>query len=158
MRGRIVKKDGNFAERMGDGRDDGFRIRDQFVIDRFRRSVVQRRRHEVHDYEQRPWREKKRDVTMLIMTHETSVFLVGLFVGICLGRLHACSRSLRLRGYDSRNPWTLESMDPSRDPRLSGSSGPPDHLSSSDLFQSQRTSNDSVKDIPAFPKCLYFTE
>jgi len=31
-------------------------------IRRFRRSVVHRRQHEVHDYEQRPWREKKKEM------------------------------------------------------------------------------------------------
>lgn len=74
MKGRIVKRDGNFAERMSDGRDDGFRIRERFVIDRLvdngcrtvcfagdRRSVVHRRqRRAVRHYEQRPWRGKKK--------------------------------------------------------------------------------------------------
>lgn len=43
-----------FAERMTNGRDDEFRIRDRFVIGRW--SIVDT---EVRDNEQRPWRKKK---------------------------------------------------------------------------------------------------
>jgi len=61
---------------MSDGRDDVsfvFEIGLLSVLDRW--SVVHRR-HEVRDYEQRPWRKKKH-VTMLVagMTHETLAFV-----------------------------------------------------------------------------------
>jgi len=62
MRGKVVKKDGNFADERWPRRCE-FHIQDRFVIDRFcpkvdRWSMVHRR-HEVRDYEQRPWRKKK---------------------------------------------------------------------------------------------------
>lgn len=65
---------------MSDGRDDvsfvfEIGLLSIRVLPGGRRSVVHRR-HEVRDYEQRPWRKKK-DVTMLVagMTRETSAFV-----------------------------------------------------------------------------------
>lgn len=61
MRGRVVKKDGNFADERWPRRRE-FRIRDRFcyrsVLPGGRWSVVHRR-HKVRDYEQRPWRKKR---------------------------------------------------------------------------------------------------
>jgi hypothetical protein len=68
--------------------------------------------------------EKKRDVTMLIMTHETSVFLGGLFARICLGREFARfvrSEITRVRVAEPSDARVCGSQPGSQTPRVLGS-------------------------------------
>jgi len=90
---------------------------------------------------------------MLIMTHETSVFLGGLFARICLGSFtfaRVRSEITRVRVAEPLDARVCGSHPGSQTPRVLGSS-PDDHLSSSDLF-SLRQDNDSIlKDTVFFP-------